>query len=1141
MSAPSDTRSSSAKKRSSRPSASKSKGKGAHNTKSVTEQVDAPIQDSLPLEKEASAPVEPESTQTEMLETLHYGLIKKWATPLNWRKGVQGYLDGHILDLQLNEKGVLAHIKGSYKDHYTTQLIFSETGVSVDCNCPVETQWCKHAVSAAMATVNERFWEQFWGLPTVFEEEELLQLPEGDFQFHLDVFRQQQRALGLRIIQRDNLEPVRQPETVLKQVIASGVKPTDLQKKELGVLQALLKLGFKQTHERQGWFHIPLKQADPLLQLLTQVEEVCDPDGYRIVVEDTPFLLNLSVLSGGASTAPPVKQKGKKTVKGAPQPGQTGVTFGLHWRNPVIDEFLPLEDVYRLHAEMTWGFHRNRLYKLQTPIARLPRNLTKTSFTDVKDAEAAKFIFEELPKIRSIIDVDEAEVMKQLNLVSGQPRNMVNVELVDPVAIRLRVMLNYYYDDLKVPYSKPTPDKPYIMVQHKKRKTQHLVKRDFRSEVEAFQTLQSRGLVYMQANHLQADDDAAVDFYNAGLSELLKEGWTINRINEKDMKVLKKSNERLRIKARIEFDDESVEFFTLGITCVAGRKELDMGEVQNQLVQGKKYCYVDEVGFVEIPLASLLQFNRTLQAFDAENIGPDEYKIQTYKAGLIAELEDQGVKFSMSRKFKKFWDVLSAGKQMDELDNYDNVQAELRPYQERGVNWLWFLYSYGLNGILADDMGLGKTLQALALLQLAKEKSGTMPSLIVCPTSVVYNWRNEIQKFVPGLKTAILSGSDRYDVYPEIKQHDVIITSYAILRRDINALKDYPFRYVILDESQHIKNYDSLTAKAAKQLDSQHRLALSGTPIENRLSELWSVFDFLMPGFLEEVHDFRRRFILPIEEQKNEDAERRLKKQVFPFLLRRMKRDVLDDLPPKLEYTQYCELSDAQYDLYMRILEKTREEIEEEAIQKGGKPSHNTIFRALVRLRQICNHPQMLDPELSNGVTDSGKFEALKEMLLSAMANGHRILVFSQFVEMLKIIRAWLKKEGIKHEILTGQSKNRQEMVDRFNNDESIPIFLVSLKAGGTGLNLTGADFVVHYDPWWNPAAEDQATDRVHRIGQKKKVFVYRFITKGTVEEKIMRLKDRKRDLVDSIIAADRSMGKKMSLDELRDILSPDF
>ncbi|MBY0405000.1 MAG: DEAD/DEAH box helicase, partial [Cyanobacteria bacterium] len=409
------------------------------------------------------------------------------------------------------------------------------------------------------------------------------------------------------------------------------------------------------------------------------------------------------------------------------------------------------------------------------------------------------------------------------------------------------------------------------------------------------------------------------------------------------------------------------------------------------------------------------------------------------------------------------------------------------------------------------------------------------------PTSVVFNWVHEAHKFTPDLKIIDLTGPNRYTQYKKIKEADLVVTSYALLRRDILALKGYGFRYVILDESQNIKNYESQTAQASKELQCNHRLALSGTPIENRLSELWSVFDFLMPTFLYDIDEFRYKYGVPIEEKGNRDAERRLRKQVFPFILRRLKRDVAQDLPPKVESITYCELTEKQQELYLDILEKTRDQVFAQVNEKGVAGSQMSIFSALLRLRQICCHPQLLGEELSQGLAESGKFEALKDMLEEIISEGHRVLLFSQFVEMLKLMRQWLERKGIKYEYLTGETKDRETIVNRFNSDDSIPIFLISLKAGGTGLNLTGADYVIHYDPWWNPAAEDQATDRAHRIGQTKSVFVYRFIAKGTVEEKIMKLKERKRDLVDSIISADKSVGKMLSFEDLKDILTPDF
>ena len=450
------------------------------------------------------------------------------------------------------------------------------------------------------------------------------------------------------------------------------------------------------------------------------------------------------------------------------------------------------------------------------------------------------------------------------------------------------------------------------------------------------------------------------------------------------------------------------------------------------------------------------------------------------------------------------------------------------------------MYKYGLNGILADDMGLGKTLQALALLQKAKEVDGPEPTLVIAPTTVVFNWEAEIQKFTPGLSCLKLSGVDRAKLFDEIPNYDIVITSYALIRRDIEKFRKYNFRYIILDESQNIKNAISQTAQAVKTLNSKHRLALSGTPIENKLEELWSVFDFLMNGFLFSMAEFNSRYVTPIMERQDKTVEKRLKLQIYPFILRRMKRDVAKDLPDKVENMAYCELTPEQRDFYLEVLDSTKEELFKSIEMNGLEKSRMSIFSALLRLRQICCHPKLYDKEHVKGVMQSGKFEYLKGMLEQIVDEGHRVLLFSQFVDMLDIIKGWMDRVGIEYEYLTGKTKDRQKAVENFNNNPSVKVFLISLKAGGTGLNLTGADYVIHYDPWWNPAVEDQATDRAYRIGQTKKVFVYRIITKNTVEEKIQKLKTRKRDLVDSVISVDRNITKSLTMDDIRDIFSVD-
>ena len=641
----------------------------------------------------------------------------------------------------------------------------------------------------------------------------------------------------------------------------------------------------------------------------------------------------------------------------------------------------------------------------------------------------------------------------------------------------------------------------------------------------------------MQTNNLALEKENAIDFYNYYIQQA-GDGWVFEE--KDDMSFFKLTKDKFELCADIDFAINTTDSFEIDLYGRVGEEILPFDDVYSLTTDGSKYIRIKNLGFAEVPTDSVYSLLKAFNTFDVYRNDENKYIVKTYRAGLLSEMENLGMTIKMSRKFSKFWKQISTFSTMDVPSLPRGINAELREYQTRGFGWLWFLYQYGLNGILADDMGLGKTLQALALLQKAKEKNKKATSLVVCPTSVVFNWENEIEKFAPGLSCLKLTGSDRKELFKEISKYDIVITSYALVRRDIEKLKKYEFRYVILDESQNIKNADSQTAQSVKELKCKHKLALSGTPIENRLEELWSIFDFLMPGFLFDKSEFNYRYVNPITEREDKTVEKRLKSQIYPFILRRMKRDVAKDLPDKIENVAYCELTPEQKDFYMEVLDSTKEELFKSIEEHGIEKSRMSIFSALLRLRQICCHPRLYDKENIKGIKESGKFEQLKEMLKEIIAEGHRVLLFSQFVDMLDIIKEWLEREGIKHEYLTGKTKNRQEAVENFNSNPTIPIFLISLKAGGTGLNLTGADYVIHYDPWWNPAVEDQATDRAYRIGQTKKVFVYRMITKGTVEEKIQKLKSRKRDLVDSVISVDRNIGKSLTYEDLKDIFSLD-
>ncbi|MCZ7681002.1 MAG: DEAD/DEAH box helicase [Sandaracinaceae bacterium] len=446
-----------------------------------------------------------------------------------------------------------------------------------------------------------------------------------------------------------------------------------------------------------------------------------------------------------------------------------------------------------------------------------------------------------------------------------------------------------------------------------------------------------------------------------------------------------------------------------------------------------------------------------------------------------------------------------------------------------------FLHEVGAGGILADDMGLGKTLQTIALLLWAKNKSKRKLSLVIAPTSVVSNWQREIEKFAPPLNTVVWQGPDRHELRPDLDDADVMITSYALLRRDEEFLNTLDLRYVVLDEAQHIKNPMSATARAAKALKSERRLALTGTPIENRLSEIWSIFDFVSPGLLGTLKTFEERYSRPVD-RGDQEAANKLRTIIHPLVLRRTKAEVAPELPAKIEQEIVVPMADEQTKLYKQVLKKVRDSVLSAVEKDGISKAQIQILAALTRMRQVACDPRLMG--LSGEWSDetSGKLQALKEIVEEAVAGGHRLLVFSQFVQMLQLIRQMLDEAGVTYEYLDGSTKDRQERVDRFNKDEGVDAFLISLKAGGTGLNLTGADTVVHFDPWWNPAVEDQATDRAHRIGQSKVVTVYKLIARDSVEEKILKLSEKKRELVSSVLTTESTPMKgltKADIDEL--------
>lgn len=467
------------------------------------------------------------------------------------------------------------------------------------------------------------------------------------------------------------------------------------------------------------------------------------------------------------------------------------------------------------------------------------------------------------------------------------------------------------------------------------------------------------------------------------------------------------------------------------------------------------------------------------------------------------------------------------------------LQAELRPYQLDGVTWLQFLREFDLHGVLADDMGLGKTLQTITHLLIEKQ-SGRMdrPSLVVAPTSVVRNWVREMKKFAPDLKVLLLHGAERKSHFKKIKDHDVVVTTFPLLVRDEEVLKKHSWHVLALDEAQNIKNPKSQAAKSVKLQEARQRLCLTGTPMENHLGELWSLFDFLMPGFLGDTEAFRQLYRNPIEKRQDEGRQAQLARRLEPLMLRRTKDAVAKDLPPKTVMVRQVDLEGVQADLYETIRAAMDQRVREAIAAQGMDKSHIVVLDALLKLRQICCHPQLLKVEAAQAVKESAKTAfLLNEMLPELLEEGRRILIFSQFTEMLAMIEKGLKKAGTDYVILTGSTKDRETPVKRFQ-DLEVPVFLISLKAGGAGLNLTAADTVIHYDPWWNPAVEAQASDRAHRIGQTKPVFVHKLICTGTIEEKILELQQSKAAMLEGLLSG-RVDKLKLTQDDIQKLLEP--
>jgi len=525
---------------------------------------------------------------------------------------------------------------------------------------------------------------------------------------------------------------------------------------------------------------------------------------------------------------------------------------------------------------------------------------------------------------------------------------------------------------------------------------------------------------------------------------------------------------------------------------------------------------IEENRFVTIDKTEMEPILKTIFELFEKKTKEGTFELSAYESHLVGDL-DENVIWKGSREILELSSKLRDLKAIERVTPPKALNASLRQYQQEGLDWLGFLHDFRFGGILADDMGLGKTIQTLTHLSRLKEEGKlTKPSLIVMPTSLIANWRNEANRFTPNLSVLILHGSDRSELFEKIDEFDLILTTYPLIVRDSEVLGVKKFSYIILDEAQKIKNPKTQMAISIKGLSCEHRLALSGTPIENHLGELWSIFSFLMPGFLGNQSFFREFYQNPIEKERDMKRQEQFNRRIKPFMLRRTKEAVVLELPAKSEIIKYTQFEPKQAKLYESIRVTMEEKVREAINAKGLGKSHITILDALLKLRQVCCDPSLLSLEEAKKVKESAKLELLMDLLDELLQEGRKILLFSQFTSMLKIIEDRLVANSISFTKLTGETKKREDAIERFTSGE-VDVFLISLKAGGVGLNLTEADTVIHYDPWWNPAVENQATDRAHRIGQTKAVFVYKLIVENSIEQKILELQKRKQAIQNTI------------------------
>ncbi len=1086
------------------------------------------------------------STISEALSTLSDRGLRRLLGSRTFLRGLDYAKRGVVEQVDVAAKEATGQVKGSDPEPYKVQVTLGGDGINATCTCPAHQktqQHCKH-IAALLITVRN---QARANLPRPVQPPPQPPQQSGGAESKSSRRRERRR--------RAQQQQLAVPPGVTLPTPDATARPTGI-----GAWLApegsvrRLSLEFR-VHVRPSGFTVTVLDVDarvPLLPSVALAWQALAP------TPDRAALRLLTRFESGNPRHPAIDIRGEDVSELLPmlvgrsvllEPALMQLRFNDQPLKPRFDLEMVGQDTIIAKAtfdrgdgrrfqlnqggwyEGSPGWHIDTIEGIARPIdnkvspAALKRLVRSPTIAEPA-SELIDIITNGLPRVALEMGADLPDLSQVADVIDLKPEFRMRAS---GTLIEAEVSLRAAYGDLEVEVRADGISPPIIIQPPEEgQKRAKCVRTDIVAQQLAAQSLLNLGLSKDETGErFVAKGDAAIQFWAEGVGSL-PEDWDLYVPDELVGAQIR--TKPLQMKARVS---SGVDWLSFKVSYESEGVGVDRRVLEQCLREGKKFVRLSDNSFAPIdPEKMQAAIDREFELITAAG---KNGKLPLSQAGRIKELLEQAEGATVSAATKTLFKRLEDIGEIKKARKPRALKATLRPYQEQGLSWLRFIHELNSGGVLADDMGLGKTVQTIALLLSVKQENKKLSALIVAPTSVVGNWMREIERFAPSLSTALWHGAGRKEQQDELHSANVIITSYALLRRDIDLLNKLDLDYAILDEAQNIKNPESATAQSARELNASRRLALTGTPIENRLSEIWSIFEFVSPGLLGPLRKFEEKFARPID-QGDSKAAARLRAVIHPFILRRTKIEVASDLPPKIEADKIIDLGAEQRTLYTQVLREVRANVMGEVEKSGIAKSHLHILAGLTKLRQAACDPRLLGLPRQYAHEDSAKLMALRELLEEAESGGHKVLIFSQFVSMLKLIKEALAEDKIKHEYLDGSTKDRSERIDNFQNDPTVTAFLISLKAGGSGLNLTAADTVIHYDPWWNPAVEEQASDRAHRIGQKKVVTVYRLVAEGTIEEKILQLKQKKQELVSAVLSEDAGGSKKLSKSDLDEL-----